>query len=139
MYTLQGKRSDALGQAPAMVMASGLGPPKVGQRRCAALAYESSGFPGCDCGLANEHREAAARVAGLAAYLISLGTDFFPGLDVSTPGGVKDSIVRLSWPRNKSKFLSHLNCIYNGIAVADIGGSRPVRYPYTLSPVLIFI
>lgn len=64
---------------------------------------------------------ASAAVAGLAAYLLSLGDlPPFEGLtDVGTPQRLKDYMLQLSYPRGPN---ADVNVFFNGISRLDLGG-----------------
>jgi hypothetical protein len=64
---------------------------------------------------------AAAAVAGLAAYFLSLADlPQFQGLvDVSSPQKLKDYMIELSYPRGPN---ADLRVFFNGISRLDLGG-----------------
>ena len=81
--------------------------------------------------LTEQIRKATASVAGLAAYLISLGGKTLPDAQVSTPGRVKDLILNLAYPRGPE---GDIKVVYNGVKPSDfkaaedrIGGRGPSR------------
>ncbi|KAI2620878.1 peptidase S8/S53 domain-containing protein [Hypomontagnella submonticulosa] len=67
--------------------------------------------------------QAAASVAGLAAYFIGLGNQRpLPEIDVSTPALLKDHIIKLAWPRGDNQ---NMISYYNGARPADAGVDGP--------------
>ena len=91
--------------------------------------------PGCHSfQLTNVSHEACAATAGLAAYLISLGKELVPEINVNTPQGVKDTILELAWNRVQDKDGQKFKYIYNGVRPSEVGSvlGGPVGYPYSI-------
>ena len=80
--------------------------------------------------------EAGPAVAGLAAYLISLGSQGTYPIDVSTPERVKDLVLRLAYKRDGG---NDIKFIYNGVRASDAARAlyrqASSRRIYTFVPV----